>query len=170
MHTDLVRRHQAVHEAGHAVIGSDLGLHVDRVGFNSAEAGDGEAMNFPASTRFADAEGGPCELIGAQPAVMVVVMMAGAAAEHVVLGTQLPNSESADVGALVLCHPDLHAELPSDQKSILDAGAREAYRLAKESREEIEAVADRLMAAKELDGDDVAAIVGDIRAHRTRAL
>ncbi len=54
-----VRRSQAVHEAGHAVIGRSLGLHVDEIRFYSLE--ERTAMDVPvvAATRFAEAGGDP---------------------------------------------------------------------------------------------------------------
>ena len=97
---------------------------------------------------------------------MVIVMMAGTAAEHAVLGSQLPNSESGDVAALELCHPLLEVGLPGDQQSILDAGVREAYARACECREEIAAVANCLMMKDDLTHCEVATIVVSVRTQR----
>jgi ATP-dependent Zn protease len=160
MGADL-RRHQAVHEAGHAVIGSVLGLHVDEVGFNPKP--EGAAVHFPASTRFT--EGDPIELIRVQPAIMVVVMFAGAVAEKVVLGDKLPYSHTGDLKALELCYPNL----PEDPKPIFDPAMRQALILVKDHREEIAAVADRLIADNRLGGKDVEKIVAEVRSRQSGA-
>jgi ATP-dependent Zn protease len=160
MAADL-RRHHAVHEAGHAVIGTVLGLHVDEVGFNpKSEASD---VQFTASTRFT--EGDPCELIGAQPDIMVVVMFAGTVAERIVLGDELRHSHTGDLAALELCYPDL----PDDPKPLFKPAMSQAWILVEASRAEIEAVAERLMVANRLVGEEVEAIVEDVQSRRNGA-
>jgi ATP-dependent Zn protease len=151
------RRHQAVHEAGHAVIGTTLGLHVSRVGFNTRdERRDGSnAIHFAASTQFADAGGDTCELIAAKPDLMIIVLMAGTAAEHIVLDCQLPESHHGDLAALKFCYPDF----PDDPTELLNAAAVKALRLAEANRAEINAVADQLLAVDELDGGEVLSII-----------
>ena len=157
-----VRRHHAVHEAGHVVIGSVLGLHVDEVGFNSKVEHE-SVVHFPASTRFV--AGDACELIRTQPDIMVIVMFAGGVAEQIVLNDKLPHSHTGDLKALELCYPDL----PSDPRPIFDPAMRQALILVDATRAEIEAVADRLMVVDRIDGKEVGAIVTDVRSRQSGA-
>jgi ATP-dependent Zn protease len=147
------RRNQAVHEAGHAVVGSLLGLHVEETGFNPENEDD--EVHFPASTRFE--EGDPCALISAQPDVMVVVMMAGSVAERVVLGQELPHGHTGDITALQLCYPDL----PTDPKPVFDPAIRRAWELVDQHRGAVEAVASGLLEKGCLAGADVERIIAN---------
>jgi ATP-dependent Zn protease len=157
------RRHEATHEAGHAVIGTILGLHVSRVGFN---AKDGSSLiHFPATTKFVEADGNPCALIAVQPDIMIVVMMAGVAAERALLGSQLPHSLDADLGALKYCYPDF-PDAQAEYTALLDPAAREAMRLAEAHLREIAAVAESLLEAGQLDGDGVASIIESVQAEQ----
>jgi ATP-dependent Zn protease len=149
------RRHQAVHEAGHAVIGIARGLQVEEVGFNAEDAD--APIHFPASTRFVG--GDPCELISAEPELMIVVMLAGSVAEKVVLGDILANGYQGDLGALELCYPDF----PDDPKKLLGDAMREALELINEHRREIAALADQLLIDGRLAGEDIERIIAAVR-------
>lgn len=149
------RRHEAVHEAGHAVVGTLLGLHVARVGFSP----EPNETPWPATTTYEEAAGDTCDLIAAQPETMIVVLMAGVAAEYELLGGKLPYSEKGDFLLLKHCYPDFPSA-EADQKPLLDAAVHEATTFAKALRSEIETVADQLLADGELAGDAVSAILG----------
>jgi hypothetical protein len=157
------RRHEATHESGHAVIGTILGLHVARVGFNAKD--DSSLIHFPATTKYVESGGDTCALIAAQPDVMIVVMMAGVAAEFALLGSQLPYSLGGDLHALKYCYPGF-PETEADYKPLLDTAAREATRLAKAHFDEIGAVAESLLEAGELGGDAVVLIMERVGAKK----
>jgi hypothetical protein len=86
---------------------------------------------------------------------MLIVMIAGSAAEKVVLENILPNGYSGDLAALKLCYP----EFPEDPDALLKEGMREALRLVHEHRAEIEAVAEQLLAVGRMTGSEVDAII-----------
>ena len=150
------KRHEATHEAGHAVVGSVLGFRVKDVGFNEKKAG--AAMHFAASTNFED--GDPCELLGAHPDEMTVVMMAGSVSEKVVLGEILDHGYTGDMLAIELCYP----ALPADHESVLKDAMRRAWEIASANQAEIAAVAEELLAKNRLSGSDVDAIIEHVRS------
>lgn len=153
---DTKRRHAAAHEAGHAVVGTALGLHVSRIGFNTKD--ESNPINFAASTLFAEANEDTCALIAAQPDVMIVVLMAGVAAEFELLGGQLPWSLDGDLCALKSCYPDF-PDAEAKYTPLLDAASREATALVKPRYLEITVVAEALRGAGELDGETVASLI-----------
>ena len=96
------RLFEATHEAGHAVVGRALGLHIKRIRFKAK----GEQSFAAAGVVYEEAGGDTCALISERPETMGKVLVAGALAECLLLGSTIPDSNILDNTAYVACHRD----------------------------------------------------------------
>lgn len=143
------RRFVATHEAGHAVVGRALGLHVKRIRFKAK----GEQSFAAAGVVYEEAGGDTCALIYERPETMAKVLVAGALAEYLLLGSTIPDSNIGDNTAYVQCHPERNELTEAEFLDHLRGAFPEVTELIDQHEGAIRRLADALMTADEMSGE-----------------
>lgn len=143
------RLFEATHEAGHAVVGHALGLHIKRVRFKA----QGEQSLAAAGVVYEEAGGDTCALINERPETMAKVLVAGALAESLLLGSTIPDSNILDNTLYVLCHPKRHELTKAELVGQLRGAFPEVTELIDQHREVIRLLADELLTTDEMSGE-----------------
>lgn len=143
------RRFEATHEAGHAVVGRALGLHIKRIRFKAK----GEQSFAAAGVIYEEAGSDTCALIYERPETMAKVLVAGALAESLLLGSTIPDSNILDNTAYVVCHPKCNELTKAELLDHLLGAVPEVTELIEQHEEAIRLLADALMSADEMSGE-----------------
>lgn len=155
------RRFEATHEAGHAVVGRALGLRIKRIRF----AAKGEQSFAGAGVVFEEAGGDTCALICDRPETMARVLVAGALAESLLLGTTIPDSNILDNTAYVECHPKRSELARTELLDHLRGAFAEVAELIAQHEGAIRRLSDALKTADEMSGEACEALLHDVTPH-----
>lgn len=152
------RQFEATHEAGHAVVGRALGLHIKRIRFKAK----GEQGFAAAGVIFEEADGDTCALIRERPETMAKVLVAGALAEVLLLGSTIPDSNIGDNTAYVACHPKRDEVTQAGLLGDLRGAFPEVTELIELHEGSIRRLADALMTADEMSGETCEPFLQDV--------